>query len=140
MNFYHIIIQLWYRAYTQSIRNCLLGAVHKVGLRRVTLFWIILTSLLCHSLSHISGTPQKYVTHLGPPPVLVGLGLVTPSQYKKIRTKTLCTNSLSIVRGGFCPGLLSRGFCGGACGGARGGARGDGGDDDDDDDDDDDYL
>ena len=53
----------------------------------------------CHTLSHIPGPPQKkYVTHLGPPPQFL-VGLV-----QKIRTKAHCTNSLSIVREGFCPG------------------------------------
>src|SRR6218665_420883 len=50
--------------------------------------------LPCHTLSH---TPRKYVTHLGPPRFLVGL-------VQKSRTKVPCTNSVSIVRGGFCPG------------------------------------
>src|SRR6218665_393919 len=54
----------------------------------------------CHMLSHILGPPRKYVTHLGPPPILVGL-------VQKTRTKAPCTNSLSIVRRGFCSGVLS---------------------------------
>ena len=45
-----------------------------------------------HTLSDIPGPPRMYVTHLGPP---------RPS------TKIPCTNSISIVRGGFCPGVLS---------------------------------
>src|SRR6218665_2941364 len=54
---------------------------------------------LCHTLSHIPGPPRKNVTHLGPP-LLVGLVQIS-------RTKVPYTNSISIVRGGFCPGVLS---------------------------------
>src|SRR6218665_3618766 len=56
----------------------------------------------CHTLSHIPGPPQKYVTHLGIPRLLVGL-------VQKTRTKAPCTNSLSIIRGGFCPGFVLSG-------------------------------
>ena len=59
---------------------------------------------LCHTLSHIRGPPRKYVTHLGPPTrFLVGL-------VQKSRTKVPCTNSTSIVRGGFCPGVFCPGW------------------------------
>src|SRR6218665_531919 len=48
---------------------------------------------------------RNYVTHLGPPSFLVGL-------VQKSRTKVPCTNSISIVRGGFCLGGFVRvGFC-----------------------------
>src|SRR6218665_3177594 len=68
----------------------------------------------CHTLSHIPGPPQS-TSHISDPPFLVGL-------LQKIRTKANCTNSLSIVREGFCPGstfvrgllsggLLSGRFC-----------------------------
>src|SRR6218665_1720586 len=63
-------------------------------------FWPILTPSPCHTLSHIPGPPKKYVPHLGPPQFLVGL-------VQKSWTKVLCTNSVSIVHGGFCPGVLS---------------------------------
>src|SRR6218665_980642 len=76
-------------------------------------FCPILTHSPCHTLLHIPG-PPKYVTHLGPPTVrhtsrtprfLVGL-------VQKSWTKVRCTNSISIVRGGFCPGGFVRvGFC-----------------------------
>src|SRR6218665_1225392 len=57
--------------------------------------------LPCHTLSHIPGPPRKYVTHLGfPPRFLVGL-------VQKSWTKVPCTNSVSIVRGGF----VRVGFC-----------------------------
>src|SRR6218665_791077 len=56
---------------------------------------------LCHTLSHIPGPLKKYVTHIGPhTQFLVGLVL-------KARTKDPYTNSLSIVGGGFCFGVLS---------------------------------
>src|SRR6218665_3385279 len=69
-------------------------------------FWPILTPPpLSHLVTH-PGIPPKYVTHLGPPQFLVGL-------VQKTRTKAPCTNSLSIVRGGFCLGVLSGGLLSG---------------------------
>src|SRR6218665_3836794 len=52
-------------------------------------------------LSHFSVSPLKYVTHLGPPPILV---------IQRSRTKTPCrpTKYLSMVRG-----VFVRGFCSG---------------------------
>ena len=57
--------------------------------------------LLSHFVTHPE-TPQRYVTHLGPPFLV-----------QKTRTKTLCTNSLSIVREVFSRGLLSGRVCSG---------------------------
>src|SRR6218665_2571699 len=54
------------------------------------------------TLCHTSRGPPKYVTHLGPP------FFSRPST--KTRTKNPCTNSLSIVCRGFCPGGLSGGL------------------------------
>ena len=60
---------------------------------------------LCHMCT--SRDPQNYVTHLGPtPPFPVGL-------VQKTRTKAPCTNSLSIIRGGFCSGFFSWGLLSG---------------------------
>src|SRR6218665_3726494 len=55
------------------------------------------------TLRHTSmqGTP-KSTSHISDPPFLVGL-------VQKIRTKPPCTNSFSIVRKGFCPGVSVRG-------------------------------
>jgi len=64
-------------------------------------FWPILTP--CHTLSHIPGHPQRYVTHLGSPSFLVGL-------VQKTRTKTFCTNSQLfawVFVPGFCQGVFS---------------------------------
>src|SRR6218665_1555809 len=72
------------------------GAVHKVRHAIFGQFFPPPPVTLCHT----SRDPlRKYVTHLGPlPRFLVGLvGL------QKTRTKAPCINSLSIVRGGFCP-------------------------------------
>src|SRR6218665_1795150 len=60
---------------------------------------------LSHFVTH-PRTPKKNVTHLEPPRFLVGL-------VQKTQTKVPCTNSLSIVRRGFCPGGLSGRFCSG---------------------------
>ena len=76
----------------------ILGAVHKV---RHAIFGQFRPPPLSHFVTH-PGTPQKYVTHLGPPRFLVGL-------VQKTQTKAPCTNSLSIVRGGFCRGAFVKG-------------------------------
>ena len=52
------------------------------------------------TLCHTSRDPQKYVTHLGHPPIFSRPSTKNPD-------KSPCTNSLSIVDGGFCPGVLS---------------------------------
>src|SRR6218665_2925230 len=73
-----------------------LGAVHKVR-----------HAIFCHfsppppvTLCHTSRDPRKYVTHLETPRFLVGL-------VQKSWSKVPCINSISIVRGGFCLGVLS---------------------------------
>src|SRR6218665_2579699 len=77
-----------------------IGVVHKV---RHAIFGQFLPPYPCHTLSHIPGpTPRKYVTHLGPPPIFSRPSTNNPD-------KTPCTNSLSIVREGFCPGVFVRG-------------------------------
>ena len=91
----------------QAVRGSELIMAEGPSIKYVTLFWPILTPPpLCHTLSHIPGPPRKYVTHLGPlPRFLVGL-------VQKSRTKIPCTNSISIVRGSFCPvGFVWVGFC-----------------------------
>src|SRR6218665_1854813 len=53
---------------------------------------------LSHFVTH-PGTPPKVRHTSRTPRFLVGL-------VQKSRTKVPCTNSISIVRGGFCPGVL----------------------------------
>src|SRR6218665_2543616 len=73
------------------------------SIKYVTLFLAnFVTPSPCHTLSHIPGPPQS-TSHISDPPFLVGL-------VQKIRTKANCTNSLSIVREGFCPGLCPGAF------------------------------
>src|SRR6218665_2653747 len=80
----------------------LFGAVHKVRHAIFGQFCPPSPVTLCHTSRD---PPQKYVTHLGLPRCLLGL-------VQKTRTRVLCTNSLSIVRGGFCLGAFVRGdFC-----------------------------
>src|SRR6218665_2566627 len=68
-------------------------------------FWPILTPLpLSHFVTH-PGTPLKVRHTSRTPRFLVGL-------VQKSWTKGPCTNSISIVRVGFCPGGFVRvGFC-----------------------------
>src|SRR6218665_3697649 len=79
------------------------GAVHKV---RHAIFGQFLPPppvTLCHTSRD---TPES-TSHISDPPrFLVGL-------VQKTQTKAPCTNSLSIVRGGFCPGGLSGGLLSG---------------------------
>src|SRR6218665_1634708 len=66
------------------------------SIKYVTLFLANLTPL-SHFVTH-PGRPLKNVTHLGgPPPILVGL------------VQKSCTNSISIVRGGFYTGRFCQG-------------------------------
>src|SRR6218665_1631321 len=66
------------------------------SIKYVTLFLANFDPSPCHTLSHIPGPLRKYVTHLGPLPI-----------FSRPSTKIPCTNSISIVCGGFCPGVLS---------------------------------
>src|SRR6218665_1895419 len=75
------------------------GAVHKV---RHAILANFDPPSPCHTLSHIP-RPPKSMSHISDYPSLRFLvGLV-----QKTLTKAPCTNYLSIVRGGFCPGVLS---------------------------------
>src|SRR6218665_197710 len=80
-----------------------LGAVRKVRHAILANFYPL---PLSHFVTH-PWTPPPKVRHTSrtPPDFLVGL-------VQKARTKAPCTNSLSIVRGDFCPGGFVRGgFC-----------------------------
>src|SRR6218665_3947167 len=76
------------------------------SIKYVTLFLVNFYLPLSHFVTHPWTPPRKYVTHLGLlPRFLVGL-------VQKTRTKAPCTNSLSIVHGGFCPAIFCQGvFC-----------------------------
>src|SRR6218665_631787 len=65
-------------------------------------FWPILTPSPPDTLCHTSRDPPK-VRHTSRTP------LIFSRSSTKTRTKTPCTNSLSIVHGAFCPGGFVRG-------------------------------
>src|SRR6218665_3959404 len=67
---------------------------------------ILTPSSLSHFGTHPGTTQKVRHTSRNTPPFLVGL-------VQKTWTKAPCTNSLSIVRWGFCPGLLSGGLLSG---------------------------
>src|SRR6218665_692526 len=68
-------------------------------------FWPILTPLSPVTFCHTSRDPPKIRHTSRTPRFLVGL-------VQKSQTKVPCTNSISIVRGDFCPGSFVRvGFC-----------------------------
>src|SRR6218665_1940578 len=69
------------------------------SIKYVTLFWPIFTPSPCHTSSHIPGPPES-TSHISDPRFLEGL-------VQKTTQKPPCTNSVSIVPGGFCPGVLS---------------------------------
>src|SRR6218665_3809165 len=81
----------------------MLGAVHKVRHANFGQFLAPTLVTLCQTsrdptkVRHTSRTRSRFL-----------LGLV-----QKTQTKTTCTNSLSIVREGFCPGLWSGGLLSG---------------------------
>src|SRR6218665_248807 len=86
--------------FIEKFRNFTFAAVHKV---RHAIFGQSLLPLTPVTLCHTYRDPPTYVTHLGPPPPIFN----RPST--KNRTKAPCTNSLSIVRRGFCPEGFVRG-------------------------------
>ena len=81
--------------------GCRLRAVHKV---RHAIFGQFLPPSLSHFVTH-PGNPRGYVTHFGPP--------IFSRPSTNNPDKSPCTNSLSIVREGFCPGVLSGGLLSG---------------------------
>src|SRR6218665_2551043 len=91
-----------------TVHNAHIGAVHKV---HHTIFGQFLPPLPPVTLRHTSRDPPKvHHTSRTPPRFLEGL-------VQKTRTKGPCTNSVLIVRGGFCQGVFSlEGFVqGGFC-------------------------
>src|SRR6218665_2784552 len=63
-----------------------------------------------------SPSPYHTLSHIPEPPKVRHTSLTVPIFSRpstKKRTKAPCTNSLSIVRGGFCPGVLSGGLLSG---------------------------
>src|SRR6218665_2100894 len=70
------------------------------GIEDVTLFLANFDTPPSVTLCHTSRDPPKVRHTSRPPPFLVGL-------VQKSRKKVLCTNSISLVRGGFCLGVLS---------------------------------
>src|SRR6218665_1689421 len=74
-------------------------------------FWPILTPLPLVTLCHTSRDPQKYVTHLGPPPFLIGL-VQKPGQKHPVQILSQLFAGV-FVWGGFIRGLLSGRFCSG---------------------------
>ena len=77
------------------------------SIKYMTLFLTKFDPLPCHTLSHIPGPPES-TSHIPDLPLPFLVGLVQKSQ-----KKAPCTNSLSIVRGDFFPGVLSGGLLSG---------------------------
>src|SRR6218665_171459 len=74
------------------------------SIKYITLFWANFYPLpLSHFVTH-PGTSPKSTSHISDPPIFS-----RPST--KTRTKAPCTNSLSIVHGGLCSGLLTGVSC-----------------------------
>ena len=58
------------------------------------------------TLCHTSQYPPESTSHISEPPARFLVGLV-----QKSRTKSPCTNSVSLVRGGFCLGVFQGFYC-----------------------------
>src|SRR6218665_2136007 len=80
------------------------GAVHEV--RHAIFGQFSHPSPMSHFVKHPGTSPPKVRHTSRTPRFLVGL-------VQKTRTKAPCTNSLSIVRGGFCSGVLLGGLLSG---------------------------
>jgi len=65
-----VVVCSWTQSSDVDKRLCRSGAFHKVRHASLDQF---LPSSPCHTLSHISGPPLKYVTHLEPQCLVVGL-------------------------------------------------------------------
>src|SRR6218665_421379 len=76
------------------------------SIKYVTLFLANFYPLTSVTLCHTSRDPPESTSCISDPRFLVGL-------VQKSRTKAPCTNSVSIVRGCFCPGVLSGGLLSG---------------------------
>src|SRR6218665_1294875 len=86
--------------FIEKLRNFTFAAVHKV---RHAIFGQFLLPLTPVTLCHTYRDPQS-TSHISDPPPIFN----RPST-KKTGQKAPCTNSLSIVRGGFCPEGFVRG-------------------------------
>src|SRR6218665_1598640 len=74
------------------------------SIKYVTLFLANFNPLSSVTLCHTSRDPQS-TSHISDPPIFSRPSTKNPD-------KAPCTNSLSIVSGGFCPGIFVRGvFC-----------------------------
>src|SRR6218665_2623686 len=69
------------------------------SIKYVTLFLANFDPLPSVTLCHTSQDPPESTSHISDPQFLVGL-------IQKSWTKVPCINSISIVHGGFCPGLF----------------------------------
>jgi len=95
--------ELWRKG--QSKRHLSRAPVQGMGpsIKYVTLF----LANFCYNFWPPSSC-QNFVTHPGTPPKVRHISR-NPPIVQKTRTKAPCTNSLSIVRGGFYPGAVVRG-------------------------------
>ena len=78
-----------------------IGAVHKVRHAIFGQFW---PPSPCHTLSHIPGTPRKYVTHLGSPPIFSRPSTKIPNKSPLYKFSLNC--SRGFLSGGFCQGVF----------------------------------
>src|SRR6218665_1732483 len=80
----------------------IIGYPYGPSIKYVTLFLANFDPPPPVTLCHTSWDPPESTSHISDPLPRFLVGLV-----QKSRTKVPCTNSISIVRGGFCPGGLS---------------------------------
>ena len=80
--------------------NCCGIPIMGPSIKYVTLFLANFDPLLCHTLSHIPGLPQKYVTHLGPPPIISRPSTRNPDKSPLYKFSLNC--SRWYISGGFC--------------------------------------
>src|SRR6218665_2914179 len=99
----HLLVYTYVRTYIRTYAH---RPIQGPSIKYVTLFLAIFDPPPPVTLCHTSRDPPKVRDTSRTPPFLVGL-------VQKTQTKALCANSLSIVHGAFCPGVLSEGLLSG---------------------------
>src|SRR6218665_3836781 len=104
--FFHLAILMWKRLDKPLWASSLQGR----SIKYVTLF-LANFDPPCHTFVAHPGTPQKYVTHLGPPPIFTRPSTKNPDKSPLYKFSLNYSSMGAFVRGLLSRGLLSGNFC-----------------------------